>query len=352
MDMTAGRWVRFVGFMTAGWLLAAHATAGDEATATPDATAAAAPVAVGANVARLRFEPIGLSIPSPYTPGKVPVVFIPGLWMGPQFWDGTIRTLASDPALSAAYQFWTFGYATQDPLAYSAYQLRTAIEEARRRLDPEAKDPALDRMVLVGHSMGGVIARLAVVEAGDRFWRLASDQDAGLLTGGPGDVELARATLLFRPCSTVRRVVFLATPHRGGDTSQRLLHDAARRLALRPAPLADLFRRLAEANPPGYFKPSFFAGVTTSTDDLRHDSPLLAVLAGLSPPSSVSFHSIIAVKNGPMGPGGDDGLVSYDSAHLDGVASELVAASSHFSCHNDPAALAEVRRILLENLDP
>jgi len=64
----------------------------------------------------------------------------------------------------------------------------------------------------------------------------------------------------------------------------------------------------------------------------------------------VTAHSIIAVEN-PDDPKEkwNDGVVSYSSAHLDGVASELIVHSGH-STQSEPQTIEEVRRILLENL--
>ena len=61
---------------------------------------------------------------------------------------------------------------------------------------------------------------------------------------------------------------------------------------------------------------------------------------------SVKAHSIIAVNEG-SGPveEGDDGVVKYSSAHIDGVESELVVRSDH-STQGRPETIEEVRRIL------
>src|SRR3954470_14953049 len=72
----------------------------------------------------LRYEPTGLSLLSPYARGKIPVVFIHGLWSNPTSWHRMIATLEEDPAIDGKYQFWTFGYSTGDPIPYSAYLLR------------------------------------------------------------------------------------------------------------------------------------------------------------------------------------------------------------------------------------
>jgi len=63
----------------------------------------------------------------------------------------------------------------------------------------------------------------------------------------------------------------------------------------------------------------------------------------------VHAHSIIAIKTGVIAPGANDGVVQYDSAHLDDIDSELIVKSAH-SCQGNPHTIAEVRRILLAHL--
>jgi hypothetical protein len=52
--------------------------------------------------------------------------------------------------------------------------------------------------------------------------------------------------------------------------------------------------------------------------------------------------------DGPIQTGGD-GVVKYESAHIEGVESELVVRWGH-SVQGHPKAVGEVRRILLEHL--
>ncbi len=77
-------------------------------------------------------------------------------------------------------------------------------------------------------------------------------------------------------------------------------------------------------------------------------SPLVTALAETPLAPWVIANSIIPVKgDGPVEEG-DDGVVKYSSAHIDGVESELVVRSGH-SVQSNPEAIEEVRRILLEN---
>jgi hypothetical protein len=87
----------------------------------------------------------------------------------------------------------------------------------------------------------------------------------------------------------------------------------------------------------------------TSIDSMSPDNPILKALAELPMPPGVKAHSIIAVKGKGNPEDGNDGVVSYKSAHLTGVDSELVVPYGH-SCQMEPQVIEEVRRILIEHL--
>ncbi len=73
---------------------------------------------------------------------------------------------------------------------------------------------------------------------------------------------------------------------------------------------------------------------------------LLRTLADIPVAPGVVANSIIAVKGSGPVEDGEDGVVTYRSAHLDGVESELVVRSGH-SLQDQPETVEEVRRILL-----
>src|SRR5262245_12480135 len=122
----------------------------------------------------IRYEPTGLSLLGPYEQNKIPVLFIHGLWLTPSSWHRMISELEADPVLSRRYQFWTFGYSTGDPIPYSAHLLRDNLDNVRKKLDPKWSDAAFERMVIVGHSMGGLLSKMMATETGDQLWHVVS----------------------------------------------------------------------------------------------------------------------------------------------------------------------------------
>jgi pimeloyl-ACP methyl ester carboxylesterase len=322
---------------------------GPRADGLPDGREERQPERAAASVTELfRSAPGGLSVRQPYVRGKVPVVFIHGLWATPLSWNAMIAALEADPELRDRYQFWTFGYSTGDPIPYSACLLRRSLEEARLRFDPEHTDPSFDRMVLVGHSMGGLLAKMMVVESGTRLWHEVSDRPFEQLVGEPEDRNLFGQALLIKPLREVRRVVFIATPHRGSKLDGGWLQRLGERFVRGTDPLRAAYERLMARNNPGFFKEELRKGLPSSIEELQWETPFLRSLHDLGTAPDVTFHSIIAVRPDRLPEERTDGLVSYASAHLEGTRSELVISAGHL-CQNHPDAIREVRRVLLEH---
>ena len=112
----------------------------------------------------------------PYDPRKVPVLMVHGLWSSLITWMEMFNDLRGDTEIRDNYQFWFYLYPTGQPFWTTAAQLRQDLAHARKVLDPNRQAVALDKMVLVGHSMGGLVAKLQTVESGNDYWNLISEE--------------------------------------------------------------------------------------------------------------------------------------------------------------------------------
>ena len=258
------------------------------------------------------------------------------------------RGVQTDPSLNSRYQFWTFGYSTGDPIPYSVTLLRRNLDEARRKFDPEKTDSAFDRMVLVGHSMGGLLVKMMVVDTGTRLWRLISDQRFEALVGEADDRALFRNALFFDAYPEVRRVIFIATPHQGSRMDRGSLQHLGSRLLRIPDPLRAAHDRLIARNQPAFFKEHFRERIPTSIDELAPGSPILTGLHDLSPvlPSNIIRSSrcspTLCIQAGPTASS------HLKAQHLEGAASEQIVSSGHL-CQEHAGVIDEVRRILVEH---
>src|SRR3972149_179877 len=87
----------------------------------------------------------------------------------------------------------------------------------------------------------------------------------------------------------------------------------------------------------------------TSVDNMSPGNSFLRALNDLKIDPGIPAHSIIAVLGeGPV-IGKTDGIVAYESAHIEGVESEKVVRSGH-STQSHPETIEEVRRILREHI--
>jgi pimeloyl-ACP methyl ester carboxylesterase len=295
------------------------------------------------------FEPIGLSMVHPYARGKVPVVFIHGLGGTPESWARMIDWLEANPIIRDHYQLWTFGYATGEPILYSASLLRQSLHRARTQYDPAKTDAAFDRMVLIGYSMGGILAKVMAEDSRSVLWEKISSQPVEELVGPVESREVLRRAFIFNAEPEVRRVVFIATPHRGSRVDQGAIHWLGSWLNQPLDSLRKVHQSLLDSNQPGFFHKSFRQSLPSSVDQLAWEHPTLMSLFDLHVDSRVTFHSIIADVNDPPVAGGTDGFVPYASSHIDGASSELIVSSGHL-CQANPLVIGECERILMENL--
>ncbi len=285
-----------------------------------------------------------LALGEPYRPGKIPVVLVHGTASSVGRWAAMLNRLINDPRIARRYQFWFFTYDTGNPLGYSAMLLRDALEKAVQRLDPDGQDPELRRMVVIGHSQGGLLAKLLVIDSGTRLWDASFTRPLDELDVSANTREFLRRTWFVAPLPYVERVIFLATPHRGSYLTLTRVSEWIAGLIKLPFTVMGATVDLITRNRDAMVDPS--VRPVTSLDQMNPMSKYLRALAAIPIAPGVHAHSIVAVKgDGPVGDG-DDGVVKYASAHLDGVESELVVRSDH-SVQWAPDAIEEVRRILL-----
>jgi len=301
-----------------------------------------------------RPDPImGLYMAQPYEPGKIPVLLVHGLWSSPMTWMEMFNDLRAQPEICERYQFWFYLYPTGQPFWISAAQLRADLDEARQLLDPMHREPALDQMVLIGHSMGGLISKLQVSHSRDDFWELASTHPFEEVEADPEVRQKLHYAFFFKPSPSIRRVITIATPHRGSQFSNQTTQWLLSKLIRLPRVLVKNQQKLFRENK-GAFPENSILKVHNSIDALAPDSPIFPVMLAERPPPWVTYHNIVGITpdNWWLNPfvRDSDGVVSRDSAELPEAASELVVRADHSTVHAHPAAVLEVRRVLLSHL--
>jgi hypothetical protein len=288
---------------------------------------------------------LGIFMLHPHRTGRMPVVLVHGTASSPARWAELINELENDPRFWEHYEIWLFIYNTGNPIAYSAMLLRDALTKAVADLDPEGKDPGFKQMVVIGHSQGGLLTKMTVIDTGMHLWPFSVPPDQLNVSAETRDL-LVRA-LIFKPLPFVKRVIFIATPHGGSYQALGFLGRLSSWLVNLPGRFVKLNVELLTLQSQGLYMGTV-GNVPTSITNMTPGNVFIKNLASVPIAAGVVAHSIIAVDSDePLNEAGD-GVVKYMSAHIDRVESEKIVHSSH-SVQGNPEAIQEVKRILIEH---
>lgn len=286
----------------------------------------------------------------PYDPRKIPILCIHGLGDSQATWAPLIESLRTDPTIRKNYQVWFFSYP-------SGYPYPLMAELLRKKLDAiNAYYPDHKRIVVIGHSMGGMIARELITDSGMRIWNAYYDVPPAQLPVTEKTRRIMSSAFIFQHRPEIARVIYASASHRGADMATgfggQLLSKIIGGNATAPELAAD------EAKAISLMKPDYSGDklqrIPNSLDVLKPGNRFVTTIDKIPPTKGVPFNSII----GDRGKGGNhdrtppistDGIVPYWSSHLDGAESELIIPSDHWS-NRHPLGIAEVKRILHKHL--
>lgn len=286
----------------------------------------------------------------PYDPDRFTVILLHGLASGPKTWANVANELFGDTILRDYYQLWQVEYPTNMPIAFNHVDIRRTLEQTFAQLDPERDARATREMMLIGHSMGGVIARLLILKANDDIWL----ETLGILPDSPQRAALApmEPYVQFEPLEGVGRAVFQASPHAGTPFAANWLSRVVMSLIL--LPVDTLYRIAAVADAVEANAPEIAANLRTNVTaihQLNSLNPFLQATSRLDIAPDIPYHSVIARRSlrGPLETS-SDGVVPFTSAYLPGATSTLVVNAGH-GVHQMSEAIVEIRRILHLHLE-
>ena len=285
----------------------------------------------------------------PHQPGRIPVVFIHGLASDEGTWFDLINELRTSPTFHSSFEPWVYHYPTGASFLQSAAVLRRELTAAVRQLDPAGTDKALSQMVLIGHSMGGLHAKLQVVDPGNSLWNAISYRPYDQVTIRPEIRQAVGPGYFFKPLPFVKRVVYIATPHAGSSLASLGIGRIASCTVQQPKDMVAIHDEVVAANP-GAFHPDYVAANPTTVDILRPSSTILRALHDLRPPCWVTAHTILGVSTTSLISGPGDCVVPASSAQLPGVVSEVTVPAKHTQVHHHPISILEIERILAQHL--
>lgn len=297
------------------------------------------------------MQETGVYFLQPYDPEKIPLVFVHGLVSSPDAFKNIINDLAPQPWFRENYQIWLYNYPTGNPWLFSSTmfreQMRVTCDYARTKGD----DRNLTRMVVVAHSMGGLLTRSSVTDPKTTLYEAYFSKPIDQLDVSASTQKLIRDTTLYQPLTEPKRVVFLAVPHRGSPVANFRASVWLSRLIRLPKTLTiDLLDKtlttmtdLIQGQDKAYPLP-------TSINSLSPNDRANLALDKLPLPTGITFHSVIGDRGKNNTPDSSDGIVPYWSSHVTPAASELIVPSSH-SVPDNAQASEELDRILKLHLN-
>ena len=281
----------------------------------------------------------------PHRHGRIPVVLVHGTASSPLRWGDMVNDLLEDKEIRNHYEFWFFTYNTGNPIPVSANVLRHSLEDAVQSLGGVQADPALGRMVVIGHSQGGLLTKLISIDSGTKLWDAISEKSVDELDLKPETTALLKEAVFVHHLPFVKTVIFIATPHGGSYQASLTVVGLFTQLVTLPLTIAS-----ATADVLGNTGDALKFRTFNSLSGMSPGNPAIEALRKIPVAPGIHAYSIIpTLQDGPLETR-NDGVVEYKSAHIDGVESELVIEHSGHSTQGNPLTVREVRRILIEEL--
>jgi len=292
----------------------------------------------------------GVYLLEDYDPEKRPLVMIHGLASSPLTWASMSNAIWADPELRTRYQIWQVVYQSNDPMLVARRRVERQLDDAWALLDPSGTAPARGCVVLVGHSMGGVVARLLSVDTGDALLNAAFTVPLSSVSGHDSDLESIDRIFRFRPYPGIRRGIYIAAPHRGSPTADAFIARVTHSIVANRTPEILALRRIVRSQPEvvqAELRAAFSRGRINGITTLRESEPVMRATHEMLPSGTMPYHTISGVQSGSEPEG--DGIVPLRSTLLAGAESVLIVESGH-NAHENDQAISEVIRILHDNL--
>lgn len=290
----------------------------------------------------------GFRLLEPYDPTRIPLVLVHGLASSPQAWRNLTNDVLGTPRLRERYQVWHYIYPTSEPFVLAAGRFRADL----RALFAELRVPQDGSVVVMGHSMGGLLAKSLVVDSGHALWDAVFDVPPSELQAPAATRDALVDTLVLKPWPEIGRVVFLGTPHGGSELADawwaRVLEQFMRLPNSVRAQLVGVSQSDAAHVRPA-LRRWFADGRATSIEALSPRQPLLQAFRQLAIAPGVAYHSIYGTVDTDGGVEGD-GVVRAADARLEGATSEI-ALPIHHRDFDGPAAVDATLEILSAHAD-
>jgi hypothetical protein len=294
---------------------------------------------------------LGITISAPWDPAKIPLVLVHGLASSAEIWRELTNDILGSEELRGRYQIIHYTYATNETVLATAARFRRELAEF---LAVVKYDPAVSpKLVLIGHSMGGLLAKSLVVDSGRRLWDTAFRVPPESLRAPEAVRRTFEDAFILKPWPSVGLIVFMGTPQHGSDQADGLLGKLSASLLHLPADYVNLMREIGlrdsqELQPD--VRSNFTTGRMTSVASLSPRNPLMRAFGELPIIAGVPFYSLMGTATHDARGRVSDGYVTVESARLPGSVSDTLLPIRHRQ-FDRAQPLNVVYRILRQHAD-
>src|SRR6266403_487343 len=287
----------------------------------------------------------------PWDPDKIPLILIHGLASSAEAWRELTNDILGSEELRGRYQIIHYAYATNESFLATATRFRRELAEflAVVKYDPHVSP----KLVLIGHSMGGLLAKSIAVDSGTKLWDTTFRVPVDALHADAAVRSTFEDALLLEPWPSVGLIIFMGTPQHGSDRADGLLGRLSASLLRLPADYVNLTREIGlrdsqELQP--NIRSEFTSGRMTSVASLSPHNPLMQAYGDLPIVDGVPFYSIMGTAARDSRGRSSDGYVTVESARLPGSVADTLLPIRHRQ-FDRAVPLNVVYRILREHAE-
>ena len=283
---------------------------------------------------------------------KTPIIMLHGLNSDPLIWRHLTMAIYNSPSLADKYQVWHVYYPSGLPPFYNAALTRNNL---RSLLNETGISSLAEQAIIIGHSMGGVIAKLLSTEAKYELWDTAFNQRPENLIA-PENMPLQNI-FIYKPVFNQSTVFFLDTPFKGSEVASSAIGYIGAFLISLPFDFKQLMKRFIDRVGPEILtekmRPFIIDHGPSSVQVLRPGHPLMETLYHL--PVVGDSYAIIG-SNGELNCNTQqscslitDGVVNFNSANYLHANDRIIVSSTHNSFKNEQAIQYVLNKLLTLN---
>ena len=304
--------------------------------------------------AELSDNKLGVYSVTPLQKNKQPLLMIHGLNSSPLIWYELTMAVLQDEELKQRYQIWHAFYPSGPPPFYNSMRLRKKLDELHQMLKAAGGSQQLDQLVVVGHSMGGIISKTLIQNTDYVLWDLSFTERPEQLGYAQQEMEKVKDIFIFNARPYIDKVVFMDTPHGGSESSESILAKIASWFINLPKNFTRLMSNFIQKLGPDKITLPMReylngGGGPHSVQVLSPRHPLLQGLNTLQYQrpvySIVGSDRALSCQDEKSCSQISDGVVPFFSAHQNKAVQEIIVPSRHNS-YQSPQALDFLLQVL------